>query len=158
MKENYDKQLSFEDSLFAAERKEAQFIERLINELKNCKYLRYKTQYSKITVSEKLNTYHHLNDVLEAGAALVFKLSKKTIKYKQKKEEDFLYDIFIERIDYPPTKEWTRSDLLHHHDEAVAKINGMLLANKELLKGCKTLVERISKGLHTSHIILQRLT
>ena len=35
MKENYNKQLSFEDSLFAAERKEAQFIERLISELKN---------------------------------------------------------------------------------------------------------------------------
>jgi hypothetical protein len=151
------KQLSFESNLFAAERKEALFIERLLSELKNCKYLRYKTQFSKITVSERLNTYAHLDNVLQAGATLLYRLSKKTLKYKQKTEDDFLYEVFVERIDHPPLKEWTRAELIHHHDEVIARVNGMILANKDILKGNKAFTDKISDNLHASHIILQRL-
>lgn len=152
-----DKQLSFADALLNKPKPEDIFVERFLNELKNIKYLRYRANYAKIKKIEQLGMYEELSTVLDAGARLLTDLSKKTVKYHHKTENDFLSDVFVERITWAPTESLTYKDLKESHEHAKNRIVGMLLANKDILKRSKRDSRLLLEAFDRSHIILHRL-
>ncbi len=151
------KQLSFEESLFAEEKREALFIAEYLEAVKNAKFLRYRSQWSRFNRLEKINIYLYLDNVLEASSVLLYKISRRSLKYKHKTLEDFMTEIFVNKIDWPPTEEVSRAVFLEHHDNVSSKINGMFLAYIDVLKGNKALAKKIQDNLHLSHITAQRL-
>lgn len=152
-----NKQLSFADTLFDKPTKEDLFVDRLISELKNVKFLRYRANYARIKKVEQLGIYTELSDILDLGANILADLAKKTKKHKSKTIEDFITDIVIEKITWPPTDTLTYSELKYSHEHAKARIVGMFLANKDILKRNKREVRIIIECFDRSHIILHRL-
>jgi hypothetical protein len=91
------------------------------------------------------------------GAVLVYKLSRKSPKLKGRTQEDFMMEIFVNKIDWPPTEQLTRSEIIHHHDNTSARITGILLAHTPLLKKVKREVKVITENLLESKNIIHRL-
>ena len=152
-----NKQLSFTEELFAKPKEDDIFIEHFIEALKNMKFLRYRADYAKIKTIERLKVNSLLSNALEAGVGVLTKLSPKSTRYRHKTMEEYMTEIFIERITWAPAEALTMSELRQHHDNVTAKINGMILAYKHILKKHSRLTNIIVDSLRESHITLYRL-
>jgi len=152
-----DKQLSFADTLFSKPCQEDIFTDLMLSALKDAKYLRYRVDHSTLPRIEKLRVYDNWTNILDMGSSLLYNVSRKSGKFKHKTQDDFLHEVFINKIDWAPAETITRSIILHHHDKASASITGILLANTAVLKKYKREVKIIAEHLKASNITIHRL-
>jgi len=151
-------QLSLIDALYAPQTRQAVFIQEYTMAARNCKFLRYRLQYSSAKRGEKLAAVVALSDILETSAALLAAMSEKTTGFHHKTLEEYLQDLFIDKIENPPTEGASMRTLQHHYDNVSSKIRGMFLAYKDALRGQGRLMKKILQDLEQVKIILYRLS
>lgn len=151
-------QLSLMAGLFEEENKETLFIDSLLNELKNCKWLRTRIEFSSLKKIEKLSCTVLLSDALEAASTLLYKMSKRTFKYRDHSQEDFLKLLFYSKIDFPPTEHSTLLQIREHHDSVISRVNTAFVGFEPYILEYDRYYEKVVGSIRQSHIILQRLT